>query len=81
MTRLRTKWIYKNVDELIHNACFAEDVDSFEQAAFEFVDFMFGPVCDLTPVISSVLTEIPIARRSGSGRRCAYHQYVVFSKN
>ncbi len=72
MTRLRTKWIYKNVDELIHNACFAEDVDSFEQAAFEFVDFMFGPVCDLTPVISSVLMENLVARRSRFDRRGAY---------
>ncbi|KAF9535016.1 alpha/beta-hydrolase [Crepidotus variabilis] len=40
------KWIYKNMDELIHAACFADDVDSFEQAAYEFLEFLFGPRTD-----------------------------------
>ena len=38
------KWIYKNIDELVHAACFAEDREHYEQAAFECVEFLFGPV-------------------------------------
>ncbi|KDR83489.1 hypothetical protein GALMADRAFT_235659 [Galerina marginata CBS 339.88] len=41
---VEVKWIYKNVDELIHAACFAEDLDLFEQAAFECIEFLFGPL-------------------------------------
>lgn len=40
------KWIYKNIDELIHAACFADDLERFEQAAFECIEFLFGPDSD-----------------------------------
>jgi len=40
----RAKWVFKNIDEHIHSVCFAEDVDSFEQAASECIEFIFGPV-------------------------------------
>ncbi|KAF8204828.1 Alpha/Beta hydrolase protein [Pholiota molesta] len=40
------KWIYKNIDELIHAACFAGDMTRFEKSAFECLEFLFGPDSD-----------------------------------
>ncbi|KAF9057489.1 Alpha/Beta hydrolase protein [Panaeolus papilionaceus] len=40
------KWIYKNLDELMHASSFAEDLGSFEKAAFECIEFLFGPDSD-----------------------------------
>ncbi|CAA7259482.1 unnamed protein product [Cyclocybe aegerita] len=40
------KWIYKNLDELVHGACFAEDLYSFEQSAYDCLEFLFGPASD-----------------------------------
>ncbi|KAF9481994.1 alpha/beta-hydrolase [Pholiota conissans] len=40
------KWIYKNIDELVHSACFAGDMSHFEEAAFECIEFIFGPDSD-----------------------------------
>ncbi|KAF8974713.1 alpha/beta-hydrolase [Flammula alnicola] len=36
----------ENIDELVHAACFADDLESFEQAAFECIEFLFGPDSD-----------------------------------
>ena len=44
LTLFRLKWIYKNIDELVHATCFADEPERFEQAAFECIEFLFGPV-------------------------------------
>jgi len=73
LTCIRTRWIYKNLDELIHATCFSDDADTFEQAAFDFVEFMIGSVCinfsrDRVATHLAYLTEY----RPRSGRRCKY---------
>lgn len=56
----RLKWIYKNIDELMHAACFADEVERFEQAAFECIEFLFGPVSGYTllSMLSHLLSVI-----------------------
>ncbi|KAF8914148.1 alpha/beta-hydrolase [Gymnopilus junonius] len=40
------KWIYQNIDELVHAACFSDDLEPFQQATFECIEFLFGPNSD-----------------------------------
>jgi len=40
------KWIYKNIDELMHATCFADELERFDQAAFECIEFLFGSDSD-----------------------------------
>lgn len=55
----RLKWIYKNIDEFMHAACFAEELERFERAAFECIEFLFGPVSEVTllSMLSHLLSE------------------------
>lgn len=64
LTHHRAKWVFKNIDEHIHSVCFAEDVDSFEQAASECIEFMFGPVRGklLFPKHSSLIRDVTAYR-------------------
>ncbi|KAF5322175.1 hypothetical protein D9619_001071 [Psilocybe cf. subviscida] len=39
-------WIYANMQELVHAACFATDLETCERTAFECVEFIFGPATD-----------------------------------
>ncbi|KAH9482457.1 hypothetical protein JR316_0004557 [Psilocybe cubensis] len=40
------KWVYNNIDHLVHAASFAEDLESFEHAATELIHFIFGQETD-----------------------------------
>ena len=55
----RLKWIYKNIDELMHAVCFADELERFEQAAFECIEFLFGPVSRFTllSILSHLLSD------------------------
>jgi len=50
----RLKWIYKNIDELMHAACFADELERFEQAAFECIEFLFGPVSKIHTFVNAI---------------------------
>ena len=43
----------------MHAACFAEELERFERTAFECIEFLFGPVSEVTllSMISHLLSE------------------------
>lgn len=40
----RLQWMYTGFEELVHNWCNAEDLESFEHVAKEGLDYVVGPV-------------------------------------
>lgn len=61
----RQPWIYANMQELVHAACFATDLETCERTAFECVEFIFGPVRKLI-----VYVEVPYLKlRRVTGHR------------
>ncbi|KAF8221956.1 alpha/beta-hydrolase [Tricholoma matsutake] len=40
------QWMYTGFEELVHNWCNAEDLESFEHVAKEGLDYVVGPDCD-----------------------------------
>lgn len=53
----RLKWIYTAYDELIQTWCFAEDLESYEHAAMEAVNFTFGCVRSIFLLFEMELTN------------------------